>query len=569
MNDIVWLTMRRLRSPLIILILVYFLSVMAMVMVPGVDDNGQPYHLNLLDAAYFIAILSTTIGLGEVPYPFSNAQRMLVFIIILPNVVAWLYSVGTILSLFLDREFKGVLQRSRFIRQASWQGESFYIVCGFGNTGSMIVRGLLKRGLQVVVLERNPDIVHRMMLEDVFSHVPALGCDTTDRRNLEQAGMHRKNCRGVIVTTNEDHDNLTIAITSKLLEPCLPVLARCEDENIIANMQSFGTDFVVNPFTIFAERLFLALSSPLKYLVQDWLISVPGTELRELLVPPRGRWIVCGAGRFGGVMAEQLRASGMPCTVIEIDKQLLENHPGGVLGRGTEAKTLEAAGVHEAAGIIAGTDNDIDNLSIVMTARELNRQLFVVARQENQQNGALFDVCGADLVARRSKIVARRILAVATTPLLQTFLEHLVREDEDFAERTAARLRDVLYNRSPNLWVAELAGDQAVGLMVAHEGGIELQLRQLTRNNRSARGEALACVCLVLERGAQRIFLPHDELILMEGDRLLFAGRGSAQLEMVRALTDPVLLWDAATVKSMPRSAFWRGLQRNKDRPDS
>ena len=72
-------------------------------------------------------------------------------------------------------------------------------------------------------------------------------------------------------------------------------------------------------------------------------------------------------------------------------------------------------------GIIAGTGDDIDNLSIIMTALELNPDLFAVGRQEIQQNDELFDSSGADLVARRSLIVARRILAMATTPLLPVF----------------------------------------------------------------------------------------------------------------------------------------------------
>ena len=88
MNDIVWLTMRRMRSPLIALILVYFISVFTMVSVPGMDEAGNTVRMAYLDAAYFVAIMATTIGLGEIPYAFTEAQRLTVFILILPNVVA-------------------------------------------------------------------------------------------------------------------------------------------------------------------------------------------------------------------------------------------------------------------------------------------------------------------------------------------------------------------------------------------------------------------------------------------------------------------------------------------------
>ena len=91
--------MRRMRTPLIVLILVYFFSVMALVSVPGTDADGNPYHMSALDAAYLIAILQTTIGFGEIPHSFNPAQRFLVYSLMLPNVVAWLYSIGTLLGL--------------------------------------------------------------------------------------------------------------------------------------------------------------------------------------------------------------------------------------------------------------------------------------------------------------------------------------------------------------------------------------------------------------------------------------------------------------------------------------
>ncbi len=131
--------MRRMRTPLIVLLLVYFFSIMAMVAVPGMDDEGHPFHMSFLDAAYFMAILQTTIGFGEIPYSFTGAQRMLVFWLLLPNVVAWLYSIGTLLGLILDKQFQAAFQRSRFTRQVRAIKEPFYIVCGLGNTGNMTV----------------------------------------------------------------------------------------------------------------------------------------------------------------------------------------------------------------------------------------------------------------------------------------------------------------------------------------------------------------------------------------------------------------------------------------------
>jgi len=561
-NDIVWMTMRRMRTPLIVLLLVYFFSIMAMIAVPGMDPEGHPFHMSFLDAAYFMAILQTTIGFGEIPYSFTAAQRILVFWLLLPNVVAWLYSIGTLLGLILDKQFQAAFQRSRFSSQVRGIKEPFYIVCGFGNTGSMTVSGLLSRGIHAAVIEFNEDTVRRMILTDRFGHVPALAGRAGDRSNLELAGLRLENCKGVIATTNDDQVNLTVAITVKLLRPELAMIARSENQRVCDNMASFNTDFIINPYRIFAERVSLALSSPIKFLVQDWLISVPGTQLREVIEPPSGRWIVCGAGRFGARMIEQLEKNNLPVTVVDVHPERLPSYQHAILGRGTEAHTLEEAGIADAEGLVAATGDDIDNLSIIMTARNLKPRLFVIARQERRQNDALFDSSGADLVALRSRIIARQILSFVATPLLQSFMQHLIRSDESFAERTAARLKDVLKNRAPSIWVFELKGEIAKNLRFVRSQTNKVTLEHIIRNSRSEENELLPCVCLSMERGAQRIFLPDSQTELQIHDRLLFAGRNYARRQMLWTLMDSHSLLVNASGKHLPRGALWRWLSK-------
>ncbi|MGD9021134.1 MAG: ion channel, partial [Lysobacterales bacterium] len=166
--------MRRMRTPIITLILVYFFSTLAMISVAGMDEHGNPYNMSFMDAAYFISIMQTTIGFGEIPYDFTSAQRVLVYVLLLPNVVAWLYSIGTLLGLVLDKQFQSVFHRNRFARQVRRLKAPFYIVCGFGNTGSAVVSGLLARGIRATVIESDENTVRNMALEDEFAHVPAL-----------------------------------------------------------------------------------------------------------------------------------------------------------------------------------------------------------------------------------------------------------------------------------------------------------------------------------------------------------------------------------------------------------
>src|SRR5690606_38044687 len=106
-----------------------------------------------------------------------------------------------------------------------------------------------------------------------------------------------------------------------------------------------------------------------------------------------------------------------------------------VVGDGTGAKALREAGVERAAGIIAGTSSDVDNLSIAVTARQLNPGLFVILRQNQFSNHALFDAFESDVNMVPSEIISHECLAVLTTPLLVPFLDEMKRRDEDWSRK--------------------------------------------------------------------------------------------------------------------------------------
>ena len=83
----------------------------------------------------------------------------------------------------------------------------------------------------------------------------------------------------------------------------------------------------------------------------------------------------------------------------------------------------------------------MNNLSIVVTARELNPHLFTIVRQNLQANRALFDAFDADMTMVSSELIASECLAVVRTPLLAPFLDVARHHDADWAHALIARLQ--------------------------------------------------------------------------------------------------------------------------------
>jgi Trk K+ transport system NAD-binding subunit len=299
MNSIFFIVLRRMRAPLIVLIVIYAVSVLGLTLVPGVDAEGRAAPpMSFFHAFYFISYTATTIGFGEIPNAFSDAQRLWVIVCIYLTVIGWSYSIVTLLSLLQDKAFQSVLRIGRFTRRVRQLQEPFYLVCGCGETGALVCRALDELNLRFVVVELREERVQELDLEDFKTDVPALAADAQVPQVLEMAGLRHRHCRGVLALTNDENANLAIAIAARLLNPELAVLARADSPMAVANMASFGTQHIVNPFERFAEYLGLAIEAPHTIRLLEWVTGLPGQEMPELHRPPAGPWVVCGHGRF-------------------------------------------------------------------------------------------------------------------------------------------------------------------------------------------------------------------------------------------------------------------------------
>ncbi len=524
MNQVIFLFLRRMRTPLLVLLAAYAIAILGLVMIPGVDDQGEPWRMGFFHAFYFASYMATTIGFGEVPYEFTDAQRMWVVFCIYLTVSAWLYAFGKIVTLVQDPAFRQAVTEQAFTRSVRHIREPFYIVCGYGDTGALLVQGMTRRGMRCVVVDKRSERINELELEDLGVHVPGLCADASLSLTLKEAGLQSHHCVGVVALTDDDHVNLKIAITTKLLHPGVQVICRAEHHDAQANMASFGTDYIINPYDTFATRLALALHSPGSHLLHEWLTGVPGSPLPAPLYPPLGTWVLCGYGRLGKAIRERLDAEGIPSVIIEANPDVTGCEEFCVVGRGTEAETLSAAGVERAVGIVAGTDDDANNLSVVMTAAQLNPDLFMVARQNKCDNDDVFQAALLDLVMQRSEIIARDILALLTTPLLERFLTLIRDKDNDWANEKVSRLTAVVGETVPETWLVSLDKRHSPAVFGMLEAGEVLTLNTLLRDSRN-RDEQIDAVALMLKRrGGDVLLFPDDRLELQVEDQLLMAG---------------------------------------------
>ncbi|HEB81594.1 MAG TPA: potassium channel protein [Gammaproteobacteria bacterium] len=562
----------RMRTPLIILICVYAIAILGLVLIPGVDDQGRPWHMSFFHAFYLVSYTATTIGFGEIPYPLTDAQRMWVLITIYMTVVAWFYAIGSILALVQDPVYQQARKQSRFKKEVSRLNESFYLVCGLGETGYEIVRALSNEHYRAIVIEKNADSLLDHNVHYLPEYVPVLIADASIPKYLKMAGIAKDNCKGVIAATASDEINLKVAISSKLLHPHIMVVCRSDIQSYEENMRSFDTDFVVNPFHTFATIFSMLLHSPSMHMIFNWLTGAPDSQLNQDEEPLRlahGSWILCGYGRFGKMLYRKMLKHGIETAILEADESICEQfrndfpeHADKVItGSGVDAATLGRAGITGAVGIIAGTNDDSNNLSIIMTARQLNPDIFVVARQNMHDNTELFERSEADLVMQPREIIARIIRAQLLNALLIPFLLKASKQDEQWINVVVSRMIAVIGDRKPYVWTSIIDEENAPALIRALQLGRKVCLRCLATDP-AARNHQLECVALLHERNGRKTLMPDDEIELQPGDKILFCGKREARNAMQWSMQVMSSLNYVMTYESEPESYIWRKFGR-------
>jgi voltage-gated potassium channel len=552
----IFLVLRRMRAPLIVLIVIFSVSVLGLAVIPGQDADGNPIRMGFFDAFYVMSYTATTIGFGEIPYPFTYNQRMWVTISIYLTVVGWAYAIGSLLSLLQDRAFRSALALQHFSRKVSRLREPFLLIAGYGRTGELLGHSFDALGRRFVVLDRNSERIEGLELDSYHADVPGLAADARDAGHLAVAGLGHSCCEAVVALTDDEETNLAIVMAAALLRPDLPVIARVTSRAIAERMQAFGSPSTVNPFDRFGDHLRLALRSPASYQLLTWLESGPGAALPERGSPPgTGRWIVCGYGRLGRELTDDLQAEGLDVTVIE-SQEMDVGHADLLVGDGSDPSVLAQADLDRAVGLVAGTDNDTTNLSLVAAARRSNPELFLAARQNRVASAPLFAAMEIDALLVPTEVIAHEVYAQLSTPLLWRFLREMPAMGNEWAAEIVDRLKGLCGSHLQTLWKVRLTPQEAPALAPWLDSG-GARLGQLLRNPED-REEPLHAIVLLVMRGRDVTLAPDDDFVLLPGDELLLAGWAAAR----RAL-DTILLVDGVleyvvTGRRVPSSWIWR-----------
>ncbi len=153
------------------------------------------------------------------------------------------------------------------------------------------------------------------------------------------------------------------------------------------------------------------------------------TQIQQLLGNKRmktqidkmtGHVIICGYGRIGEALAEELRAGCSEFVIVDLDKSRLAQAAAHgfptVVGDATTEAVLIEVGVHRARALATVVPNDAVNVFITLTARSLNKELEIIARGVSPSTKGKLLHAGASAVVEPTHIGAERIAQLILYP---------------------------------------------------------------------------------------------------------------------------------------------------------
>jgi voltage-gated potassium channel len=227
----------------------------------------------------------------------------------------------------------------------------------------------------------------------------------------------------------------------------------------VHEMSELGRSFtMVLVITGVGFSLYVA-SAIVQFMVEGRIRTILGRKkLNRKINHLKGHYIVCGYGRIGRVLCRNLMGHPINLVVIDNDPETIPTlEEDGVLyvpGDATDEDNLVKAGIHQAKGLVAALGSDAENVFLVLTARQLNPALFIVARAGKIKSKTTLQAAGANRVESPYEMGAVSMAQRMIRPTVTSFLDLALAENrtdiqmEEIPVSPASKLAGVMLNDS-------------------------------------------------------------------------------------------------------------------------
>lgn len=277
-------SIRHLKFCILLLILVILL---------GVSGYMSIERWDFLDALYMAVTTLTTVGYNEV-HELTNPGRIFTIFFIIIGVVYFLYIAGAVVQFMVEGQIRTILGRRSLDKKID-RLKNHYVVCGYGRIGKTLCTMLKRKAVDLVVIEKDKDLIPVMVENKVFY----ISGDAGDETNLIKAGI--RHAKGLIAVLATDTDNVFLVLTARQLNPDIFIMANASHNESKPKLIAAGANRVELPYDMgavsMAQRIIrptvtnflnLAFAQKRKDIQMEEIPVSPSSELVTVMLKDSG-----------------------------------------------------------------------------------------------------------------------------------------------------------------------------------------------------------------------------------------------------------------------------------------
>ena len=231
-----------------------FVFILIAIVLFGVLGYGLLLDVGFIDALYMTIITISTVGYTEVAAMTPEAKLFsIVLIVISLGTVG--YAFTRIVSSLMEGDIRRAIRRRMMERKIS-DYNNHYILCGAGETGWHAMKRFQKSDVNLVVIDKDEQVVAELLEEGVSA---ILG-DATMDETLIKAGIERAN--GLICSLSKDSDNVFTVLKARELNDKLYIVSRAIDKNSHQKLIRAGANNTISPDEIGGSRMAALMLRP-------------------------------------------------------------------------------------------------------------------------------------------------------------------------------------------------------------------------------------------------------------------------------------------------------------------
>ncbi len=193
-------------------------------------------------------------------------------------------------------------------------------------------------------------------------------------------------------------------------------------------LDTAGRLFTIALIMVGVGNLFYLVAVAAELLVEGRLRDYFGrTAMQHTINRLRDHIVVCGFGRFGRVVVDEMVRNAIPIVVVDHDParepELVRMGVPYVIGSALNDEVLDSTGIRNARAIVVATASDADNVYITLSAREKNPSIRIHARGESETGLRRLRLAGADQVISAYQWGGVRMASTILRPSVVDFIE--------------------------------------------------------------------------------------------------------------------------------------------------